>query len=106
MNTAPLILTSANSVGRIQTPLSCNGFQIFWEVVDGVTSAPTDPTGVTISFAVELPGGTLIPFDISPVEANLYHIEPTACSGGVAIKITAANIAPSNLVKVYLNGLF
>lgn len=106
MNNAPLMLTSSAPSGKIQTPLSCNGFQIFWEVVDVTTSIPADPTGTTLAFAIELPVGTLIPFDVSPVEANLYHIEPTACSGGVMIKITASNVAPSSVVKVYLNGLF
>lgn len=102
----PLKLTQAAPIGRIETPPSCNGFQIFWEIVDATTGDAVDPSGVTLAFEIELPGGTLIPFDVSPVSANTYQIEPTACGGGIGVKVTAAGLSASNIANIYMIGLF
>ncbi|MGL4353130.1 MAG: hypothetical protein ACRCTP_04235 [Aeromonas popoffii] len=98
-------LTQEIPVGRMKTPLSCNGFQIFWEIVDSTSQEPVDPSGISFVLAVELPNGSLIPFDVNP-PGNAYQIEPSACGGGVTVKVTASGLSATEEAKIYMIGLF
>lgn len=101
-----LILNFNNTEGVIITPPSSNGFHILWEVIDETSLLPVPAAGVAITTFIQLPHGTMIPFDVNPVSGDLYQIEPTTCAGGVTILIAASGIVTGMAVKIYMFGLF
>lgn len=104
---APKIrLTMASNTGVLTTAMESNGFHLLWDVLDSVSGLPASAAGVNLDLSVQLESGSTIPFDKSPYQAADRSVPPTACGGGVDIKVVANGLTSGKTLEVTLKPLY
>lgn len=96
-------LSSTQLNAYLKIPKSSNSFQVFWEVLDENGNAVSDNT-ISLSFFVELPAGTRIPFQESPFFSNLNKTQKSDFPLPFQVYVEADAIPANRFIDLYVGG--